>query len=219
VVWETVYDQRLAAFGRRMLSELGNVTFPQDLHIHTVFSDQDNAVVPEQTPELVARIAHAQVVGISDHFEHFADTAYDEYVERIRSLNMLVGTEIDGAAFVDFAASLTFDYYVYHCRDTKADYRGIERLLATGRPVIIAHPNALETNLDRVPVACLVEINNRYVWRCDWNAFYGPYRERFRFVISSDAHQPNWLSQSVARRAAAELCIQEQRIADVLAQT
>jgi len=35
-------------------------------------------------------------------------------------------------------------------------------------------------------------------------------------VISSDAHQPNWLSQSVARRVAADLGIQEQRIADVL---
>ena len=67
--------------------------YPQDLHIHTVFSDQDSAVVPEQTPELVAWIAHAQVVGISDHFEHFADKAYDEYVARIRSLDMLVGTE------------------------------------------------------------------------------------------------------------------------------
>ena len=50
------------------------MTYPQDLHIHTVFSDQDSSVVPEQTPELVARIAHAQVIGISDHFEHFADT-------------------------------------------------------------------------------------------------------------------------------------------------
>ncbi len=196
----------------------GSVTYPQDLHIHTVFSDRDSSVVPEQTPELVARIGHAQVIGISDHFEHFADKAYGEYVERIRSLNMLVGTEIDGAKSVDFAASLAFDYYIYHCRDTAADYRGIEGLLATGRPVIIAHPNALGTDLGRVPEACLVEINNRYVWRCDWTACYGPHRERFRFVISSDAHQPHWLNQSVARRVAAELGIQEQLIVDVLSQ-
>ena len=195
-----------------------HVTYPQDLHIHTVFSDRDSSVVPEQTLELVARIAHAQVIGISDHFEHFADRAYGEYVERIRSLNMLVGTEVDGAKSVDFAASLAFDYYIYHCRDTAADYLGIEGLLATGRPVIIAHPNALGTDLGRVPDACLVEINNRYVWRCDWKAFYGPYRDSFRFVISSDAHQPHWLNQSVARRVAAELGIQEQLIADVLAQ-
>jgi len=164
---------------------------------------------------LVARIAHAHVIGISDHFEHFADKAYDQYVERIRSLDMLVGTEVDGAGSVDFATSLAFDYYIYHCRDIVADYRGVERLLATGRPVIIAHPNALGTDLERVPQTCLVEINNRYIWRCDWAAFYGPYRNKFRFVISSDAHQPNWLGQSVARRVATELGIQEQRIEDV----
>jgi histidinol phosphatase-like PHP family hydrolase len=40
-------------------------------------------------------------------------------------------------------------------------------------------------------------------------AFYGPYRNRFRFVISSDAHQPNWLGQSIARLAARELDIEE----------
>lgn len=188
----------------------------QDLHIHTVFSAADSAVVPEQTPELIARIRHARIVGISDHFEHFADKSYDTYVERLRNLDMLVGTEVDGAASVDFAANLAFDYYIYHCRDNAAEYRGIERLLATGRPVIIAHPNALDTDLDRVPEACLVEINNRYVWRCDWTRFYGPYKDRFRFVLSSDAHQPNWLSQSVARRAAVELGIREQSIADVL---
>ncbi len=200
------------------MSQHGNVMYPQDLHIHTVFSDRDSSVVPEQTPELIALIAHARVIGISDHFEHFADAAYDEYVERVRSLNMLVGTEVDGSASVDFAASLAFDYYIYHCRDTAEDYRGIDRLLATGRPVIIAHPNALGTDLARVPEACLVEINNRYIWRCDWTAFYEPYRDRFRFVISSDAHQPHWLNQSVARRVAAELGIQEQLITDVPAQ-
>jgi len=198
------------------MPEFSNFQYPQDLHIHTVFSGQDNSVVPEQTPELVAWIAHAQVIGISDHFEQFADKAYDEYVERIRLLDMLVGTEVDGAGSVDFATSLAFDYYIYHCRNIAADYRGIERLLATGRPVIIAHPNVLETDLDRVPDVCLVEINNRYIWHCNWRVFYGPHQDRFRFVISSDAHQPNWLSQSAARKVAAELGIQEQRIADIL---
>ena len=190
--------------------------YPQDLHIHTVFSTRDSSVVAEQTPELVARIGHAQVLGISDHFEHFADSAYDQYFERVRSLGMLVGTEVDGAASVGFAAGLVFDYYIYHCRDSAADYAGAERLLATGRPVIIAHPNALHTNLERVPDACLIEINNRYVWRCDWHAYYGPYRNRFQYVIGSDAHQPNWLGQSVARRVAAELGIQELCIGDEL---
>ena len=199
------------------MNELARFTYPQDLHIHTTFSAQDSSVAPEQTPELVARVRHAKVVGISDHFEHFADTGYDAYVARIRRLGLWVGTEVDGAASVDFAASLAFDYYVYHCRDRSREYAGAERLLATGRPVIIAHPNALQTDLDRVPDACLVEINNRYIWRCDWRAYYGPYVDRFRFVVSSDAHQPNWLSQSVARTAAGELGIRETRIEELLA--
>lgn len=65
------------------------------------------------------------------------------------------------------------------------------------------------TDLTRVPPECLVEINNRYIWRTDWRAFYGPFVDRFDFVLSSDAHQPNWLSQSVARHAAAELGVRE----------
>ncbi|MBK1621173.1 hypothetical protein CKO42_22690 [Lamprobacter modestohalophilus] len=97
----------------------------------------------------------------------------------------------------------------HYCYDRAADYQALEQLLADDRPVIVAHPNALDTNLDRVPPECVVEINNRYVWRCDWKAFYGPYRERFRFVISSDAHQPNWLNQTVARHVAASLEITE----------
>jgi hypothetical protein len=192
------------------------LSYPQDLHIHTTFSKYDSAVVAEQTPELVARVGHARVLGISDHFEHIADADYADYVARIRALQMLVGTEVDGAASVAFAASLSFDYYIYHCRDREVDYRGAERLLATGRPVIIAHPNALQTDLYRVPEACLIELNNRYIWRCDWQAFYAPHKDRFRFVISSDAHQPNWLSQAVARNAAVELGIRELCLNDVL---
>jgi hypothetical protein len=101
---------------------------------------------------------------------------------------------------------------VYHCYDRDADYRGLERLLATGKPVIVAHPHMLDTNLERVPEQCLVEINNRYIWRCDWRDYYGPFRERFRFVISSDAHQPNWLNQTVAAYVAKQLGLQEQLV-------
>ncbi|KAA6183728.1 hypothetical protein F2Q65_14915 [Thiohalocapsa marina] len=101
------------------------------------------------------------------------------------------------------------DYRIFHCYDRAADYRALERLLAADRPVIVAHPNALGTDLKRVPPECLVEINNRYVWRCDWRQFYGPFRKRFRFVIGSDAHQPNWLNQTVARHVAAALDIHE----------
>jgi histidinol phosphatase-like PHP family hydrolase len=191
---------------------------PQDLHVHTVFSRTDGAVVPEQTPELIRRIAHARTIGISDHFEHFAEREYDDYVAAVTALGFLLGTEVDGAASVAAAAALRFDYYIYHCYDHRRDYRGLERLLATGRPVIVAHPNALGTDLGRLPPECLVEINNRYVWRCDWLRYYGPYRERFRFVIGSDAHSPNWLGQSVARRAAAELEISETLVAPLLAE-
>lgn len=196
---------------------MSDCRYPQDLHIHTTFSQFDSSVVPEQTPEFIARVKHATVLGISDHFEHFAQSAYDRYVERLRALNVFVGTEVDGAPFVDHAASLEFDYYIYHCYDRVADYRAVVKLLSTNKPVIIAHPNALQTNLERVPGECLVEINNRYIWRTDWLAYYGPYKSRFRYVVSSDAHQPNWLSQSVARCAAAELGIRETLLKDVWA--
>ena len=195
-----------------------NGTYPQDLHIHTIYSRDDSAVVPAQTPELIVRVRHAELIGISDHFEHFADREYDHYVHHLRALGLFVGTEVDGAPSVGFAASLAFDYYIYHCRDRAEDYRGVERLLATGRPVIIAHPNALDTKLDRLPPECLVEINNRYIWRCDWMQFYAPFKHRFRFVISSDAHQPQWLGQSVARHAALELGIEESLLANELGQ-
>jgi histidinol phosphatase-like PHP family hydrolase len=54
-----------------------------------------------------------------------------------------------------------------------------------------------------------IEINNRYVWRTDWKQYYGPFKERFRFVLGSDAHQPNWLGQSIARYVAAQLGVKE----------
>lgn len=59
---------------------------------------------------------------------------------------------------------------------------------------------------------CLVEINNRYIWRTDWRRYYGPFVHQFEFVIGSDAHQPNWLSQAVAQHAAATLGIEEHLI-------
>ena len=65
------------------------------------------------------------------------------------------------------------------------------------------------TNPDRLSSECFLEINNRYVWRNDWKSFYTPHLRRFRFVISSDAHQPNWLNQTVARYVAGELKVEE----------
>lgn len=181
--------------------------FRQDLHIHTTWSHGDGAVAPEQTVDLVAAVRHAQVVGISDHF-HYIDDCFDDYAAAVRAAGLRLGTEVDLPQAAE-AAACEADYYIAHCFDDPADYRALETLLATGRPVIIAHPHMLGTDLSRVPPECLVEINNRYIWRTDWRAYYQPYAGRFRFVLSSDAHQPNWLSQSVARHVAAELGIEE----------
>jgi histidinol phosphatase-like PHP family hydrolase len=185
----------------------------QDLHIHTTWSAADSAVVAEQTIELVAATEHAEVVGISDHFEHIADR-FDDYRKAVEAAGLLVGTEIDGHLSVPAALEHPCDYRIFHCYDQDADYRALETLLADGSPVIVAHPNALDTDLDRVPQECLIELNNRYVWRCDWMAFYGPFRNRFRFVLGSDAHQPNWLGQSMARLAARDLGVEETRLFD-----
>jgi histidinol phosphatase-like PHP family hydrolase len=181
---------------------------PQDLHVHTTFSRHDGSVVPEQTVELVARIGHARVLGISDHLEYVGD-AFEEYARAVRAHHLKLGLEINGAEWVAAAQALPVDYYIYHCRDRAEDYRGAERLAATGRPAIIAHPQALQTDLERVSPACLIEINNRYAWREQgWRAL-APYVGRFRFVLGSDAHQPHWLNQTAARFIARELGVQE----------
>ena len=181
---------------------------PQDLHVHTIFSRGDGAVVPEQTVELVARIAHARVLGISDHLEYVGD-AFEEYARAVRAHRFHLGLEVNGADWVASAEALPVDYFIYHCRDRTADYRGAERLAATGRPVIVAHPQALQTDLRRVNPACLVEINNRYAWREPGYKALAPFAARFRFVIGSDAHQPHWLNQTAARCIARELGVGE----------
>ncbi len=181
----------------------------QDLHIHTTYSVGDSAVRPQQTVSFVARFRHARIQGISDHLEYLTGETFETYQREVRANDLLVGTEVDGAAWTSMAIELDFDYYIYHCRDRREEYLGAEKLLETAKPVIIAHPLALDTNLDRVPPQCLVEINNRYIWRNDWKACLSPFRERFRFVIGSDAHQPHWLNQNIARRVAAELGVEE----------
>jgi len=137
---------------------------PQDLHIHTTFSKGDGAVVPEMTVELVAQIGHARVLGISDHLEYVGGE-FEAYARTVRSFGLKLGLEINGAEWVEEAERLPVDYYVYHCRDRREDYLGAGRLAASGRPVIIAHPHVLETDLSKVPPECLIEINNRYAWR------------------------------------------------------
>jgi histidinol phosphatase-like PHP family hydrolase len=181
----------------------------QDLHIHTTYSTGDSSVVPEQTVGMIVAIKHARHVGISDHLEYLLDGVYETYAKEIRQAGLKVGVEVDGHTWVNEATGYDVDYYIFHCRDREADYRSLDRLLATAKPVIVAHPNALDTDLRRVPTECLVEINNRYVWRTDWKPYYGPFKDRFKFVLSSDAHQPNWLGQAVARHAAAQLGVKE----------
>jgi histidinol phosphatase-like PHP family hydrolase len=181
----------------------------QDLHIHTTYSTGDSSVVPEQTVALVAAVKHAELMGISDHFEYLLDGVFEGYAREVRLAGLKVGAEVDGHTWVNEAAGYDVDYYIFHCRNLDADYLSLDRLLSTGKPVVVAHPNALDTNLKRVPPECLVEINNRYVWRTDWENFYHPFVDRFKFIISSDAHQPNWLGQAVARRAAAQLGVAE----------
>jgi len=183
-------------------------SLPQDLHVHTVFSKSDSSVVPEQTITLIAEVAHARILGISDHIDGIVDS-FPAYEKEVRRHGLRLGTEVDGSAWVAAARALPVEYFVYHCRDKAEDYRGAEELLATGKPVIIAHPAVLSTDLSRVPPQCLVEVNNRYSWRDDWRASLGPWVSRFSFVISSDAHQPNWLNQTYARYVAAALGIRE----------
>lgn len=181
----------------------------QDLHIHTVFSRGDSAVVPEQTVSLVANFPHAEVIGISDHLDYVHGSHFPEYERAVRDAGFHLGVEVDGAEWVGTALNTPVDYYLYHCRDETRAYKGAERLLSTGKPVIISHPQVWRIDHKKVPSACLIEVNNRYVWRFDWRSFYNDFLGRFRFVIGSDAHQPNWLSQNIARGVAAELGIEE----------
>ena len=183
-------------------------SLPQDLHVHTVFSRGDGAVVPEQTVELVARIAYARVIGISDHLEYVLEQ-FPEYERTVRSHGLKLGLEVNGAEWIEQTLALPLDYCLYHCRDRAEDYRGAARLASTGRPVIIAHPQMLQTDLSRVPPECLIEINNRYAWRDSGYRQLAPWVGRFRFVIGSDAHQPHWLNQNAARAIARELGIEE----------
>lgn len=181
----------------------------QDLHIHTIYSKGDRALVPEQTPELVSKVRHAKVIGISDHIECISEKDLDKYKQELTSYGFKIGTEIDGERSVNKAIDLEPEYFIYHCYNTTRNYKAIEKLLAADKPVIIAHPVVIGTDLSKVPPECYVEINNRYVWRNDWHKEYGRFTHDFKFVFSSDAHQPNWLNQNVAKYVAKELNIQE----------
>ena len=181
----------------------------QDLHLHTVYSVGDGAVVPQMTVEFIASIEHAEVRGISDHFEYLKGEIFDSYSREVRGHGFYLGCEVNGSVDALEAVEYPYDYYIYHCRDRESEYRGAETLLSTGKPVIVSHPMAMGADPARVPTDCFLEINNRYVWRDDYQSYFSPWLSTFRFVLGSDAHQPNWLSQTVARKAACDLGIME----------
>jgi len=188
----------------------GLVQVPQDLHIHTVFSHMDHSVVPEQTVALIAEVNHAKIIGISDHLECIYPSRVDDYLDEIRKFGLHAGIEVNGGDWAGIATTIDVEYYIYHCFDNAADYRGAAKLLATGKPVIIAHPQFLGTDLEKVPEGCYIEINNRYVWQRDWKSgYYTNVKDKFNFVVGSDAHQPNWLNQNLARHVLTTLQLTE----------
>ena len=182
----------------------------QDLHIHTTFSEWDSAVVPEQSLDIIAAAKHARIVGISDHFECFMPAKFEEYEKEVKARGFHVGTEVNGHKYVNEAVHFNFEYYIYHCwGNVKADYKAIDRLLDTNKPVIIAHPYALDTDLNKISEMCCVEINNRYIWRYNWKKELHKYKDKFNWIFSSDAHQPHWLNQTIAVSVAEEVGINE----------
>ena len=184
--------------------------YKQDLHIHTSFSTTDSAVVSQQTIEMIDFIRHADIIGISDHFEMFMPQHWEEYKNEVKKYNFKLGTEVNGHLSVDEALKFDFEYYVYHCWGHEPDdYKALIKLQSSNKPVIVAHPYATGTDLNRIPEGSIVEINNRYIWRYDWKNFITPYISKFKWVLSSDAHQPNWLTQQIATRIAEILNIPE----------
>ena len=155
----------------------------QDLHIHTVFSSDDSMVVPEQTMELISRVKHADVIGISDHYESLHDNSLELYMSEVMKYGFKLGTEVDGPDWINDVIQHPFDYYLYHCYDTDEAYENIYLLMETGKPVIVSHPAFMGTDLSRVPEQCFIEINNRYIWRSDWKSFFTPFLSKFKFHL------------------------------------
>jgi len=87
--------------------------FRQDLHIHTTFSCDDPSMVEAQTPEMVAQVKHAEVIGISDHFEHIVEHL-DAYTTTVAHYGLHVGTEVNGGHWAAEAAVGGLDYYLQH---------------------------------------------------------------------------------------------------------
>jgi histidinol phosphatase-like PHP family hydrolase len=187
-----------------------NTMIKQDLHVHTVYSSGDSSVEEKQTVEYIAALDHAEIRGISDHYEYLRGDIFEEYRKKLYQYGFYCGCEVNDSQDALEAVSYPYDYYIYHCRDKASEYEGAETLLETGKPVIVSHPIAIGADLNKVPTGCILEINNRYIWQADdYMGFFKDHLKRFRFVIGSDAHKPNWLNQVCARHAAAQLGISE----------
>jgi hypothetical protein len=140
----------------------------------------------------------------------FMPNKWEEYKKEVKKYNFLLGTEVNGHASIKEAQEYEFDYFVYHCWGHESkDYKALVQLQSSNKPVILAHPYATQTDLTKIPEGSIVEINNRYVWRYDWKNYLAPFVNKFRWVLSSDAHQPNWLNQQIALQVANELKISE----------
>ena len=158
---------------------------------------------------LIKSVRHASIEGISDHFEYLVDNdIYRQYDAEVRSAGFRVGMEVNGHALVTGAVKKNNDYFVYHCSKPQ-DYKALELLVDTGKPVIIAHPLIMGTVIDKIPPECYIEVNNRYVCRSNWREGFYKYVNTREFIIRSDAHQANWLNQNVARFVCQELGIRE----------
>jgi histidinol phosphatase-like PHP family hydrolase len=159
---------------------------------------------------MVAFAKHSKIIGISDHFEMFMPGRWMDYKSEVQKYGFLLGTEINGHQSVGEALKYDFEYYVYHCWGHEPnDYVALLTLQKSGKPVVVAHPYATGTDLNKISEGSIVEINNRYVWRYNWREFLVPFVNKFRWVLSSDAHQPNWLNQQIAVKVAEELKIKE----------
>ncbi|MFP4579407.1 MAG: hypothetical protein ACLFQ6_01650 [Candidatus Sumerlaeia bacterium] len=188
---------------------------PQDLHIHTVYSTRDPAVAPQQTLDFIREVAHAEICGISDHFDCLSwDKTIEQYIDDVKAHGFHAGIELLNSSWVEEALDYPFEYFIFHTDDEPNEYRALEWLLETGKPVIVPHPGMMGTDLGKVPPDCLIEVSNRYAWKADWRAMFKPHLDRFRFVISSDAHYPSMLNQRIARHIARELNITETLLFD-----
>ena len=186
----------------------------QDLHIHTTYSAEDSAIVPQQTLDLIKAVSHSEIIGISDHFDEKWSTDFEIYSNDVHGHGFYCGCEINLSHEVTLALELPFDYFIFHCRNKDSEYKAAEKLLKSGKPVIISHPMAIGADLNKVPTGCFIEVNNRYVWKEDYMTFYTPHLNRFKFVLGSDAHQPNWLNHMICQHAADQLGIEETMIFD-----